>query len=145
MLRAVDLDLDVVRGPTGRVWVDDEDEFADAPGAPSATPTRSPGWRWTRCDRVQAAVTAGDAPYDGSAQALAGAAGRPPRLGVHGLRDPARRARRCGATGADPQRADQARTGQPALEPARLALERLRDVLPEDHARTRARSRPRRR
>ena len=29
MLRAVDLDLDVVRGPTGRVWVDDEDEFAD--------------------------------------------------------------------------------------------------------------------
>ena len=27
-LNAVDLDLDVVRGPTGRVWVDDEDEFA---------------------------------------------------------------------------------------------------------------------
>ena len=26
---AVDLDLDVVRGWTGRVWVDDEDEFAD--------------------------------------------------------------------------------------------------------------------
>jgi hypothetical protein len=25
---AVDLDLDVLRGPTGRVWVDDEDEFA---------------------------------------------------------------------------------------------------------------------
>jgi protein associated with RNAse G/E len=25
----VDLDLDVVRGRTGRVWVDDEDEFAD--------------------------------------------------------------------------------------------------------------------
>ena len=29
VLRAVDLDLDVVRGNTGRVWVDDEDEFAD--------------------------------------------------------------------------------------------------------------------
>ncbi len=29
MLRAVDLDLDVVRGNTGRVWVDDEDEFAE--------------------------------------------------------------------------------------------------------------------
>ena len=29
VLRAVDLDLDVVRGPTGRVWVDDEDEFAE--------------------------------------------------------------------------------------------------------------------
>ena len=28
VLRAVDLDLDVVRGRTGRVWVDDEDEFA---------------------------------------------------------------------------------------------------------------------
>jgi len=28
-LRAVDLDLDVVRDPTGRVWVDDEDEFAE--------------------------------------------------------------------------------------------------------------------
>ena len=28
-LRAVDLDLDVVRGTTGRVWVDDEDEFAE--------------------------------------------------------------------------------------------------------------------
>ena len=27
VLRAVDLDLDVVRGNTGRVWVDDEDEF----------------------------------------------------------------------------------------------------------------------
>ena len=29
VLRAVDLDLDVVRGVTGRVWVDDEDEFAE--------------------------------------------------------------------------------------------------------------------
>ena len=28
-VRAVDLDLDVIRGTTGRVWVDDEDEFAD--------------------------------------------------------------------------------------------------------------------
>lgn len=28
VLRAVDLDLDVVRGASGRVWVDDEDEFA---------------------------------------------------------------------------------------------------------------------
>ena len=30
---AVDLDLDVVRGWTGRVWVDDEDEFAAPAGA----------------------------------------------------------------------------------------------------------------
>ena len=28
LVRAVDLDLDVIRGTTGRVWVDDEDEFA---------------------------------------------------------------------------------------------------------------------
>ncbi len=28
VLRAVDLDLDVVRGETGRTWIDDEDEFA---------------------------------------------------------------------------------------------------------------------
>lgn len=28
LVRAVDLDLDVVEGTTGRVWVDDEDEFA---------------------------------------------------------------------------------------------------------------------
>jgi hypothetical protein len=28
-LTAIDLDLDVVRGNSGRVWVDDEDEFAE--------------------------------------------------------------------------------------------------------------------
>ncbi len=28
LVRAVDLDLDVIQGTTGRVWVDDEDEFA---------------------------------------------------------------------------------------------------------------------
>ncbi len=28
LVRSVDLDLDVIRGTTGRVWVDDEDEFA---------------------------------------------------------------------------------------------------------------------
>ncbi|MGH3412766.1 MAG: DUF402 domain-containing protein [Marmoricola sp.] len=27
-VRCIDLDLDVIRGVTGRVWVDDEDEFA---------------------------------------------------------------------------------------------------------------------
>ncbi len=29
VLRAVDLDLDVVRGIDGRVWIEDEDEFAE--------------------------------------------------------------------------------------------------------------------
>ena len=33
-VRAVDLDLDVIKGPTGRVWVDDEDEFAEHQVAP---------------------------------------------------------------------------------------------------------------
>jgi protein associated with RNAse G/E len=28
-IRTVDLDLDVIRDPDGRVWVDDEDEFAE--------------------------------------------------------------------------------------------------------------------
>ena len=61
---AVDLDLDVVRGWTGRVWVDDEDEFADHrvrlgyPDEVVALATRS-------CDEVRAAVGAGLAPYDG--------------------------------------------------------------------------------
>lgn len=28
LVRSVDLDLDVIKGTTGRIWVDDEDEFA---------------------------------------------------------------------------------------------------------------------
>ena len=66
-LRAVDLDLDVVEGESGRVWIDDEDEFAQhkvALGYPDdvvAAAMRS-------CDRVQAALSAGHPPYDGSHQ-----------------------------------------------------------------------------
>jgi hypothetical protein len=65
VLRAVDLDLDVVEGESGRVWIDDEDEFAQhkvALGYPDdvvAAAMRS-------CDRVQAALSAGHPPYDGS-------------------------------------------------------------------------------
>ena len=76
VLRAVDLDLDVVRGTTGRVWVDDEDEFAEhrvAFGYPEDVSRLA----MTSCDRVHAAVTAGDPPYDGSsAHWLAVLAGR---------------------------------------------------------------------
>ena len=67
-LRAVDLDLDVVRGTTGRVWVDDEDEFAehrhtlDYPTPLVVHATRT-------CDLVHAAVRDRLAPYDGSAEA----------------------------------------------------------------------------
>ncbi len=60
----VDLDLDVVRGPTGRVWIDDEDEFADHRlrfGYPPEL-VRLAG---AACDQVHAAVSSGLPPYDG--------------------------------------------------------------------------------
>ncbi|MGI8900396.1 MAG: DUF402 domain-containing protein [Nocardioides sp.] len=60
----VDLDLDVVRGRTGRVWVDDEDEFADhriSFGYPRDVVRLA---RTTR-DRVLEAVTSRRPPYDG--------------------------------------------------------------------------------
>jgi hypothetical protein len=64
---AVDLDLDVIKGPTGRVWVDDEDEFAEhqvSLGYPDdvvATALES-------CRAVLQAVTEGAEPFDGSAR-----------------------------------------------------------------------------
>ena len=64
-LRAVDLDLDVVQGPTGRVWVDDEDEFAEH-RVRYGYPEEVARLAMSSCDRVQAAVTAGLAPYDGT-------------------------------------------------------------------------------
>lgn len=65
---AFDLDLDVVRGWTGRVWVDDEDEFADHRvryGYPSDLVRLAV----TSCEAVRSAVEAGIAPYDGTARA----------------------------------------------------------------------------
>lgn len=62
----VDLDLDVVRGRTGRVWVDDEDEFADH-RVRFGYPDEVVRLAASSCDHVQAAVTAGLPPYDGSA------------------------------------------------------------------------------
>nr|WP_253945463.1 DUF402 domain-containing protein [Nocardioides sp. zg-DK7169] len=68
VLRSVDLDLDVIRGDTGRVWVDDEDEFAahrvdlDYPAGVVAAALDS-------CERVRRAVAAASPPYDGSAGA----------------------------------------------------------------------------
>ncbi len=63
---AVDLDLDVVRGWTGRVWVDDEDEFADHRvrlGYPDDLVRLAAG----SCEAVRSAVDRGRAPYDGTA------------------------------------------------------------------------------
>jgi hypothetical protein len=60
---SVDLDLDVVRGWSGRVWVDDEDEFAEHrvrwryPEALVRLATRS-------CEAVRAAVHDRRPPYD---------------------------------------------------------------------------------
>ena len=68
VLHAVDLDLDVVRGTTGRVWVDDEDEFA-AHRVAYAYPEEVTRLAMATCDRVQADVTARRAPYDGTAGA----------------------------------------------------------------------------
>ena len=65
---ACDLDLDVVRGWTGRVWVEDEDEFADHrvryryPGELVRQAVRS-------SDSVRAALEGGRPPYDGTARA----------------------------------------------------------------------------
>jgi hypothetical protein len=66
VLRAVDLDLDVVRGTTGRVWIDDEDEFAEHRVA-FGYPEEIARLAMSSCNRVHAAVQAGDAPYDGTA------------------------------------------------------------------------------
>jgi hypothetical protein len=68
VLRAVDLDLDIVRGSTGRVWVDDEDEFADHRirfGYPDDLVRAATA----SCERVHEAVATATAPYDGSADA----------------------------------------------------------------------------
>ena len=82
VLRAVDLDLDVIRmsvdsdGPPpgsaprrpGEIFVDDEDEFAEHQvtyGYPDEVIEAAQ----TSCDRVVAAVRARQAPYDGTARA----------------------------------------------------------------------------
>lgn len=65
VVRAVDLDLDVVRGAGGRVWVEDEDEFAEhraALGYPDDLVAAALG----SCARVERALSAGHPPYDGT-------------------------------------------------------------------------------
>ncbi|HET6625766.1 MAG TPA: DUF402 domain-containing protein [Nocardioidaceae bacterium] len=67
-VRLVDLDLDVVKGRTGRVWVDDEDEFADHRtrfGYPDAVVRMA----LSSCESVRLAVESGHPPYDGRARA----------------------------------------------------------------------------
>ncbi|MBV9830741.1 MAG: DUF402 domain-containing protein [Marmoricola sp.] len=63
LVRAVDLDLDVIRGTTGRVWVDDEDEFA-AHRVARAYPDDVVEAALASCQQVLADVTAAAAPFD---------------------------------------------------------------------------------
>ena len=64
VLRAVDLDLDVVRGRSGRVWVDDEDEFA-AHRKAYAYPPGVVDLALGACAAVSAAVRDREPPFDG--------------------------------------------------------------------------------
>lgn len=64
-LRTVDLDLDVVRESEGRIYVDDEDEFAEHRVTLAYPAEVASGAEWS-CAHVRAAVAAGRPPYDGS-------------------------------------------------------------------------------
>ena len=59
----VDLDLDVVRGRSGRVWVDDEDEFA-AHRVRYRSPQDVVRLAAASCDAVHAGVVAGQGAFD---------------------------------------------------------------------------------
>ena len=62
LVRAVDLDLDVIRGTTGRVWVDDEDEFAEH-RVSLDYPRDVVEGALAGCRAVLADVTAGEEPF----------------------------------------------------------------------------------
>ena len=66
-VRAVDLDLDVIRDPDGTVWVDDEDEFARHRvelGYPDEVVDLATASR----DRIRDLVARSAAPFDGGAR-----------------------------------------------------------------------------
>lgn len=67
VLGAVDLDLDVVRGSGGRVWVDDEAEFAEH-RASLGYPDELVEAALRSCAEVEQAVAAQLPPFDGSHQ-----------------------------------------------------------------------------
>jgi protein associated with RNAse G/E len=64
-VRAVDLDLDVIRGTTGRVWVDDEDEFAQH-RVQLGYPDEVIEGAVASCQEIFGAVGEGRAPFDGT-------------------------------------------------------------------------------
>lgn len=63
LVTCVDLDLDVIRGVTGRVWVDDEDEFA-AHQVSLGYPRETVQYAVQACHDVLAMVQAGLPPFD---------------------------------------------------------------------------------
>jgi len=65
-VRCVDLDLDVIRETDGRVWLDDEDEFA-AHQVAFGYPAEVIAAAESSAEEILAAVTAQVAPFDGSA------------------------------------------------------------------------------
>jgi hypothetical protein len=68
VVRAVDLDLDVIRESTGRVRVDDEDEFAQH-RVELGYPQEVVDLAVATAERIRAAVEQQLAPFDGSAGA----------------------------------------------------------------------------
>ena len=66
VLHAVDLDLDVVRGTNGRVWLDDEDEFARH-RRELGYPQDVVALAVSTAERIQASVSAAEAPFDATA------------------------------------------------------------------------------
>lgn len=82
---AVDLDLDVIKGPTGRIWVDDEDEFARH-RVELGYPAEVVDAAIRSCEEVVAAVTDGTGPFGGTHRDWIARlrAGRPDRTGTPG-------------------------------------------------------------
>jgi len=65
LVRAVDLDLDVIRGTTGRIWVDDEDEFA-AHRVSLDYPDEVVEQAVASCQDIAAMMKQSVAPFDGA-------------------------------------------------------------------------------
>lgn len=65
-VRCVDLDLDVIRETDGRVWIDDEDEFAEHQVTLGYPADVIAGAR-QGCAEAHAAILASEAPFDGTA------------------------------------------------------------------------------
>lgn len=66
VLCSVDLDLDVVQAVDGRVWIDDEDEFADH-RVRFEYPSEVAAGALASCTAIERAVRDGVPPFDGQA------------------------------------------------------------------------------